>query len=45
MDTDRLNLVFNIITVLLGGGALGIILKYRLGTRKQIGRASCRERV
>lgn len=33
-DSGTLNVILNVITVLLGGGALGIILKYRLGTKK-----------
>lgn len=34
MDANRINLLLNILTVLIGGGALGIVLKYRLGTKK-----------
>lgn len=34
LDNGQLNVFLNILTVLLGGGALGIILKYRLGTKK-----------
>lgn len=34
MDSARLNLFLNVITLILGAGGLGIILKYRLGTKK-----------
>lgn len=34
LTSEQLNVVLNILTLILGAGGLGIILKYRLGTRK-----------
>lgn len=34
LGASQLNVILNVVTILLGGGALGIILKYKLGSRK-----------
>src|SRR6476661_2102616 len=34
MSTDTLRLILNIFTAICGAGGLGLILKYKLGTRK-----------